>query len=475
MKSENELSLYWQKMLKPLISIQTNKASSLAEIIKVQIEAGILFFEEDIPTQRAIINYTGLSKGTVESAFRLLREDEYIITNGSGGSTVSWGTKLEADTKSGSHPREYHFDDETLSTDSLVMKDFMRAMKRAENKNANLSTAERKSISNRDLIKKFTALVNDKLPSCYLHDQICYCYTRLKAIDSICRLFLPHKKIVLMPNPAEVCIKKAFMASNAVVNIVENSSNKVFIDGIEKACAEGSVGIVYLSSRSALNVGEDFSRFQITRLLNLQKKYGFLIIEDDFYASYYEKRVNILMELANEMKADVMYMRALSMNLPDLSDVIIVGGSAVRIGSLKTIMENTGRTINAYKSSVLLSLISNNSFKINHKKIYDRTTQLNKIARKELINANLWQVDSTTNTEGWVFTLKLIKGTFPNDIYALLAKKKIFIMNPDEYESLNSGINEIRISIAGYYDTDRLIGDLAYLNQNVKEILQGNK
>jgi GntR family transcriptional regulator/MocR family aminotransferase len=471
-----ELKPYWRKVLQPLLGLQNDKAATLAKVVTVEIDKGVLTAGQVIPTQREISDYTILSKSTVEAAFKILKENGYIETNGTGGTKVSErdsGAVRAED--SGSHPRICHFDKETIFPNEPIMKELLSDIKRAEVKSSNLTPVQRKAQDNPNLIRQFKSLVNDSLPGGYNENEICYAYTLEKAIDSICRLFLNKKSQFVMLDPAEIKIKKAAGATTELIKVIKNDCKGMSIEGLEQACLEGTVGILYIRSRRIIIEDKKLHRSQIIRILELRRKYGFSIIEDDLYADFYRKRPNVFMDIANDMGEPVFYMRALAMNLTQFYQIIVIGGPENDISAVKNILAVTGEPVNGYMSNVVLNLMISGNLEKNQNKLYKHTIKMNSCARRVLKNSNLFKDEGIDIDEGWFFYLIPKKGIFPPDIYNLLAKKGIYVMDPADYGWLNKKINMIRISIVDFLDDERLITDLEYLINEIKVIMRNNK
>ena len=473
MKSEKKLTLYWQKILSPLIGVGSDKAGSLARVITGEIDKGVLSSGELIASQRLIQEYTGFSKSTVEAAFKIMREYSYVETTGAGGTKVSnRDSNAVKINDSGSHPRVCHFDSETIFPNEPIMKKLMSDVKRAESISSNLTPQQRKAHPNEKLIDQFKLLVNNSLPAAYRSDQICYAFTLEKAIDSICRLFLDKESQFIMLDPAEIKISEAVKATTNLIQVIKKDCDGISIAGLERACAEGSVGILYLCSRRIVFENKRLHKQKIIKILELKRKYGFSIIEDDLYADFYRHTPNIFMDIVSEMNENVFYLRAIAMNLNPYNQFIIIGGPQDKISDLKNIISVTGDPINGYKSNVLLHLMTSRNLAINQNKLYKHTIEMNKCARKVLTASNLFKAEGIDVDEGWFFYLIPKNGSYPPNIYQLLTKRGIYVMNPDEYMWTEKKVNMLIISIAKSVDAARLTTDLEYLIEALTDILK---
>lgn len=461
----------WEKILKEVISVKTKKAETIARIISAEIDNGGLAAGADILTQREISEYckSYISRGTIESAFKILSDQNYITTKTSGTKVTDRTERVERNT---SHPREFIFDQVTPFPKEESIKALNKLYLKLNGQHANLAAWKRKRTCYPKLNLELRKLINISLPAAYQDNEIFYTSNRSQAIDSICKVLLPENSSFLIASPAESTIKDAASVHTIHTVLLNSDFMGISIVELEKACVTGRVGILYLRSRSSHPVNRKMLKDRIVKILDLQKKHGFLIIEDDIYAEFFKNTAHLLMELAAEMGGNIIYLRSLTMNHPELHKAIIIAGNKEVIALVRENMMKTGKVLDAVLSEVLVDLLPKASFVKNQKQISDHVHKLNKRVREILITANLWKIDGISTSNGWFFYLEPSKGCLPDNTYQLLLNRGIKVFNPAEFEWLDSQVCGIKVSFATYAVEERLERDMEFFHETIREIIR---
>lgn len=470
--NRKELTPLWQKALDKRLVEGTNKARNVADAIKDIMSSGSLPDDEKIPTQAQLIDWLKTSKSTAQLTFNYLKAEGLIHTDGSRGAMFRGNMLSKEDKNITSHGREIFFNSLTLPSSKAFYKK-INALKNASDIDfENLNPEEKEAIVNPRLKIKLRTFLNNELPGKFQENEVYYNVTRRNTIFNIFNSFLKAEQIFVVANPAELWFKNIHNSGGGRCVLIGSDEFGPSVIDLIRICLTGKLGILYLNTRYSFSNNRLISRRRIKEILDLQREYGFLIIEDDLFPGMYRDMKNIFMELAIKEKSNIIYLRSLTMGYYISNKVIAIASSAGNISILKASIFGMGKIMDAALCATTLELLENGDVMRNEKGNYLKILKINELARHVLGLSKLWKVDGFINREGMFFHLVLIKGKLPDNIYEILAKKGIYIFNQNNYHWIPGSIKGITISIGNYIDDSRLKQDLEYLLDAIKDIIQ---
>lgn len=484
-KPLERISLLWRNIL----DLQFNAgcgnkiiARTIAQAIAAAIRNNSLPPGSALPTTRQIAAHLMplVNKATVDVAWSILKNDLSLIVTQAGRGTHVVSTLPEIakepvnPTDPAAHPRHIHFNSEFILPTDRTVKGLNIAMRKA---NMHYPMPADYKLGNKiapDLVNALLKVVNNSLCSTYKYDEIYYAQDIQQLMHHICNVAMSTRKIFVMADTASLLVRRAVMGAGYRVKIVKTDSWGISIASLEEIVCERNVGMVYVRSRSIIPNRQVLPAERIDWLLELEKKFKFIIIEDDQYAGFYEDNLHLLMNKARSKKANIIYIRPVSRMHPDVADIHIVAAPARLIGLLNEMFQNVGKIMNSRLSYILSELFHKKIFSQYESRILSAMESTMVRARRLLLDSGLWKSEGLTGENGWFFYLELSRGHLSADIINVLQKEYIYMMDTSDFDG-SCVKNIIVLSTAAYLDGDHLEDDINRLNEVINRVINSRK
>jgi len=470
----------WKRILDLDFQPGQSKHQVIARAIRTAILDKSLPLGSSVPPYRKIADHLQIDNNIVTAAWKELRDaHELITTSRSKGTFVvselpkKKGIKVSpetADTKF-FNPRKLQFDQETILPFDNVIKGLDSTLYKGSRHYTHLlSSRERKLKVLPALVNQLRNMINNVTACSYAEEELYYSEGYEPLIYHICAILLPARSIFVMTSPASVMVKNAVNAAGRKTAFIDAGQSDISIENLDMICSTTKVGIVHLSSRSVYPVYRSLNELTINRLLALQRKYKFVIIEDDRHAGFYRKTPNLLMEMVYRSKAKVIYLRPVSFIHPDLHTINIMAAPAKLTAEISNKFRHTGKSFSAAAALSLNDLIEKKILYKYESKVLKTRNEVVKKAVRILRESELWKADGLMCNKGYFFYLELRKGILPGNIVDLLAQSHIYVMDPADYAYDPALNNRISISIAAYMDDKHLVNDLDRMHDFIREL-----
>lgn len=479
------MKLIWREIL----NLQFAAGSSnqvIARKIAQAIEAGIrnnsLTLGSPLPTTRQVAAHLMplVKKGTVDMAWSILKNELKLIVTHSGNGThvVESFSSITQEPVSlmapVAHPRSVYFNSEFILYTDRTVKGLNTAILKAFK---HYPVPKDYKVGNKiapQLVSALLKVVNSSLCNTYKEEELYYAQSQQQLIHHICRITMSSRKIFVLADTASLIIRGAVIGAGYKVEIVKTDSSGIMMESLEVILRKGNVRIVYVRSRSAMPSRQALSAQRLARLLEMQKEFKFLIIDDDEYANFYEDDQHMLMNTARHMKAHVIYIRPVSRMHQYLADIHIVVAWPKLISLLSEKFEQVGKIIDSRLSYMLNELYRKKILPRYESRAVSKMGSTIFRARGLLLDSGLWKSEGLFCDNGWFFYLELKRGDLSADIVAVLRKEYIYVMDISDFDC-SYVKNIIVLSTAAYLDGDHLEDDINRLNEVVNQVIKNRK
>lgn len=454
-----ELTEKWKSTLDVKIEEGDNAAEIIRQAIKERVMNKYLPLGANVPSYRDIATYLRLDKSIIERAINKLKvEDQLVITKFRIGTMIvphlpnkRGPSKVKSKVMEKPAPTDMIlFDQETLLQTDELNKSFNTKYNSALKKFGKLNTRERDEMSFPSLNTELATILAQSLKRSYTAAQV-WCAEGYRAlINLICFTLLPAKMCIVVATPVKRSVRETIEAVTDRVEYLLADQHGVSVEALEHLCQQKKVGIVYLSSRMPcpFNYGQVATR--TARLLELQKLYGFVILEDDRYAGFYEHSTNLLMAQAAGTDAKIVYCCPLGLSDPRLNKINMVAAPEKIIKKLSVKATKTGLVLDAVTAYAVEEILKKKVLTKNEALVREAIKTINTLSRAVLEDDGLWQLAGYDNKKGWFFYLVPIKGSLPKNMYDLLANAGYAVVDMFIFENMPALQNGVLISMAAH-------------------------
>lgn len=454
-----KLTEKWRSTLDLTIKEGDNAAEIIREAIKERIMNKSLPLGSNVPAYRDIATYLRLDKSVIERVMIKLKvKDGLIVT------MFRKGTKIVSHLPNKRGPSKPKvkvvekplttemilFDQETVMQNDGLTRSVNTKFNSALKRYGKLNTRERDEVDFPSLHAELAKILTLSLKRSYAAAQV-WCGEGYRAlINLICLTLLPAKMCIVVASPVKKALRETIEAVTDRVEYLTSDYDGVSLEALEQLCRQKKVGMVYLSSRMPcpFNYGQIVKRTE--RLLELQKLYGFVILEDDRYAGFYEHSTNFLMEKAAGTKAKIVYCCPLSFSDPRLNRINMIAAPEKLIAKLSGKATKTGLVLDAVTACALEEILKTNVLTKNEALIRKAVKSINTLTRSTLEEFGLWQVMGYNNKKGWFFYLVPIEGSLPENMNALLADGGFAVVDLSMFENMPELQHGVLISMAAH-------------------------
>lgn len=472
------LTPLWSEILTIDFPNTESKKKFLADRIAKYIDQGHLVELDRFPSIREMIEGAGLAKGTVEKSLAILRSRGYIITRRGAGSYVRRPLHedglledkyIEITQKPGGYI--IRADQYCMPTGLLSAQTYLDRTYRAYK----LKYSEQAMASEQNtLVPAFfhvlSGWLNNIYKTAYTTHNVYYCHDFHFILRMIATAVAKADGVMVLPKNSCISVINAFKSVH--LNLIEVSTdNEGFcVDELAEVCRQHHVYGVYLMSNANFPDTIHTVTERLELLAGLQREYGFAIIEDDRYASWFKSKGNRLLDLNRNNDMDIIYMRPVSLLHEQLCRLTIVAAKAERITQISVLAEQSGNQAyqaiaNAAKD-ILIRGIDKKVELLMSEEIAEVTT----VAREVFSKGDFWMEAGIMQHTGMGFYLVPKKGRFPEDIFRILNDLNICVVDPASYY-LGIDIPGLRISLAWYVGRKKLKSDLLKLVAVLKKSL----
>lgn len=471
------------KIWKEVLMLNIGPEDKTADVIWMAIRTGImdkkLALGSSVPPYRQLAELMGLHKSILAKVMSRLKAEKLIVTNRRRGTKIvnhlpnkRGASKRKLKAQENTIPKEtLSFDQRTLTQKNKLTLKLNKAYYSATRHSQNLSGKELNMTVFPVLTERLTVWSSKVLDSYLTEKQVFYGQGYPNFLHIICAVLLPPKMAIVVISPLPRQVLTAIDLGTGNVEYVYTGQHGLAIDELEKRCRQGRVGMVYMSSR--LSCPFNFLQLQekIRRLQELQKKYGFVILEDDRYAGFYDYTPNMLMENTKGTDAKIIYCRPLTLSQLELNRINIITGPQKLIGEVIKRCQKTGFVLDSVTAHALQEILSTGLLAKMGRRVRREIGAANKTIRNILLNSALWEAEGCCYKTGWFFYLVPRKGSFPEDVYKLLENNGFSVPDLHVFDTLPELQRGILISTAAYVGNEFLERDLNSLNQFLKNII----
>lgn len=457
-------------------------AWAIARAIEKAIRNKSLPLGAPLPTTRQLTAHLSpaVGRAAVDMAWSILKNELQLIVTSSGHGThvVSAFPETEKVAEVVLKPmfnrRSAYFNKEFILPTDKRMRGLDNAICKEIKLYPIMDEHNMRKTINPQLVDRLLMVINHSLYAAYKEDELYYAQSHPQLIHHICRVQLSPRKIFVMADTASFLVRDAVTGAGYNVKVVKTDSSGMMMESLEEIVSMRNVGIVYVRSRSVMPRRQTLSLESVGRLLELQVKYKFIIIEDDQYAAFYEKKPHILMQKACTDKANVIYIRPVSRAHQEFVDLHIVVAQAKLISRLSELFQKVGKIASTRLLWTVTELLRKNILHKYEARVRRKMGITIMKARNLLLDSGLWKLEGLFCENGWLFYLELTRGHLSVDIIDLLQKEHIYVMDIADFDS-SYVRNSIVLSTAAYLDGDHLEDDIHRLNEVVHKVINNRK
>lgn len=480
------LSLLWASILDLKFTLGCSNqinAWEIARAIEKAIKNKSLPFGAPLPTVRQVAVHLMpvVSKAAVEIAWLILKNDLRLIETQTGRGTcvvmafpeIETAPKMTMDFRH--HHRVARFNKEFIPPTDRTVKGLDDKLFKEIRQNWFPDDYKMGKKIIPQLVNALLRVVNSSLCSTYKEDELYYAQDHQQLIDHICRsLMSSARKSFVMADTAPLLVREAVTGAGFQVIIVQTDSSGMMMENLEEILSKRNVGIVYVRNRSVMPCRQILDAESVERLLQLQLKFKFILIEDDQYATFYKDKLHLLMKKALHRKSNVIYIRPVSRVHQAFVDLYIVVAGAKSIKSLIELFQKVGKIVCARFCCTISILFHENILRKYEAKMHRETENIIMKARSLLQESGLWKREGLFCENGWFFYLEPRCGSLSADIIDRLQKEHIYTMDISNFDRKHVK-NSIILSIAAYLDGDHLEDDILRLNEVIHKVIHKRK
>jgi len=276
--------------------------------------------------------------------------------------------------------------------------------------------------------------------------------------------------VMVLPKNSCITVRSAFESVHLELIEVSMDNEGFCVDELAEVCRQHEVYGVYLMSNANFPDTVHTTAERLELLAGLQKKYGFTIIEDDRYASWFKAKGNRLMGLNRNNDMDIVYLRPISLLHEQLCRLTVVAAKAERINQINLLAEQSGNQAYQAIANVAKDILVKGIDKDVELQLSEEIAEVTAVAREVFSKEDLWMETGIMQDMGMGFYLVPKKGRFPEDIFKILNASNISVVDPACYCS-GKDIPGIRLSLSWYVGKKKLKSDLTKVVSVLKKSL----
>ena len=466
-----------------IFNSEINEGEHIVKVIVKRIltalATGKIRIPEPMPTQRLIVEVTKLSKRTIQDVFKELKSLNILKTKSGGGSHLvkkhPYGRGTSRKKKKEKQPsirvKEVLLGEELLLETTDSISSFIGQWNKFNKNNHVLNSAQRKMKIRDEVLENVTKILSGSLSRTYKKEQVYYASGYQWLLYILFTALLTDRKKIIILGPVSKIVLDTIAGITPKHEHLLPKKDENLIDQLEKCCWNGGVGIVYINSRRFCPFYHESDQESIAKLHAVQDEYNFIIVEDDRDVSFFRTYSNILMSMISDRREHVVYLRPFSSFLPLNEELNLICGPSKLIRNIRDKFQLSGKGITATTSLTLESMLNLDLLVKSEKTVLNKAKEMMKVARNTLEYAGIWRSESIMAGNAWCLRLKLISGRLPENIYILLLKQHIRIINSAEYVGLPPSQNELSISLAACVGRPGFVNDLIKFNEAIKVLI----
>lgn len=330
----------------------------------------------------------------------------------------------------------------------------------------------RKLQVDQSLVTELRIKVNTALYARYKQEELLYSPDYRQLISLISQLLVSSQQVWAMIRPASREVANAVGSGGKKVCWIDQQEQENWLEALERCCRRYRVGVFYLSSRGGDLRSKPCPADALSRLLVLQKKYRFVIVEDDRYASCHERSFHPLMRLLYGSKADVLYLRSLSLLCDELAAVNIIAGPLRLIGRIRSKLLSVSSLMPAVMAAGLFRMLRTRKLQVLENRMLRAMESARSTAWEILSASGNWKTEGISAGEGSFVHLEPVRGIFIAQAYELLLAQGIYVMNPADYIWGSCPCNRVTLNLISYLrEEERLKKDLNKLSEIIMKLI----
>lgn len=432
-----------------------------------------------LPTIREVAKCIKAPRRKVELAWIELKRDRYIVTYNRKGSFVAsyvaepFGISLRKIDEVAKVEKIYsaRFDQECIIEWNAGSTGFQAEWNKTLKRCADLTLSERKAKYNPTLLRQFERMLTTQLAYSFSGEEVYLTDDYQQLIIYLCDMLLTGDKVLVLTKPVQSLVKIAASIADKDLVYIGSDDQGMLMNELEQICIERNVAVVYLSSGAPFPINYLGSPERISLLMELQRKYKFVIILDDRYPGFV-KIPNLLGNLANGRNGSIIYLRPVSLLHPDLNEINIIAAPKRIMRRLKQRFVHRSRLMPITMGKALTLMIQAGTlarYELKAKKIM---RELVLTAKTKLIKSGLWKELYLHKHQGWFFYLEPANGDFLEDAFEQLGEANISIIDPAGYDTGSMFNKGLLISTSAYLNTAQMKKDMYKKEKFMKTMIK---
>ena len=471
-------------LLKDIFGVITRNlwfdVEKVRRLIKNAIYNNTLIPQSRIPSYRETAHYLGINESVTQKAWLLLKEEDgIIITKAGGGTYVASEACINSNRlaeknhskKIKESKKEILFNQETVLYYDPVSKPLNLAWKKAVTKNEGLKSEQRKVRFYPGLITGLLKSLKPKLGIDLEKQELYYSQDYQYTLNRVCSVLFQRRCSNVMLGPVNELVRKTIRDVDKKVEWITGRNFDEELNLLAQHCSTKKVGFVYLSARVSCPFKDLLSKRKIMDLLALQRKFKFVLVNDDRYSALYPHTTDILLKSAFEMKADLIHLMPLTSFHSILNEIELIVGPALLIARLRRKFRAAGKSISAVTALSLKEILKNQELLRHEKIVLKKLTALMRLAGHVFHESGLWKAEGLFLTEGWFIYLEPVNGQLPDDIIDSLAKENISVMDLSSSLNDQGKVSVICLSMAAHIGNRNVKNDIITFNNVCKNLI----
>lgn len=441
-----------------------------ADYLSGFIRSGHLPVGYQFPTIEFIHAHNDLAYNVINKALFLLTAEGYLkLGRGIKTHVISDHSRLEANVKSKYEVYANFY----CQPSNYITKVTERNYYKSKTYHMNNIPPGNENATSPSLIATFSKRFNNMHHQSYTPENIYYSHSYSLLMRSIGKAIISKKGVIVIPKNADGILRSALKFH--YLKIIEIDSDEHGIDMIKLAqlCKVHHVCGVFMMSAANFPNCSSTSIDRIRNLFELQEKYHFKVVENNFFEPWLSNQHNQILSMAGNSLESVIYVYPVMYSIKDISQIKVVAAGAKIIEAIRlhVISEgNDAKLCVARAINEALLMPDYNSDRINVR------VQLSKAVKiiKDVFNASgFWLKEGINQDSGMALFLKPVKGMFPADAFEQLKKWRIHVYNPKDYNG--AAMDGIRLDLTYYLPNKNLREMIIWVESICREICQSKK
>jgi len=469
----------WIRILNYLLETDQLTAKKIARAIRLEILDNTLPLGTVLPMRKDVASFLKISRAEVDAAWNRLEDGYHLIYR---SNREFWIVSVMPVNRGEEEPaaavpiaqsrrRKIYLNQVTYNDDAEQNRSVGNLMKRTINYMELRDGMHGDAEMDAGLVAEMRTIVNGSIYSRYGQEELVYSQDAKMLMFQLCAAVVSPKAIAVIIGPAPLWVFNAFREAARKVQLIDAENDGLPINELAKVMKNNTVGMLYLSSRSPSPISYKLNLDRIDELSGLIRGHKVVILEHDQFAGSLLANENLLAKAFLDQKIMLLYMRTLSSINSELAKVNILAGPAKVIQLIKKKMLNSSNLISPAMASKIIQMVRNSLLCQAEARVAELTRKMNAVAKEVLLAAGLFNPDGIISRDGWFFHLDPLYGEFPENVFEKLVDDRIYIFNFRDYTGALNLKNGIMISIADYFDEQRLRQDLEYLIDRLSKML----